>query len=54
MTKQADATTRAENREEAPRPVRSLWELDDDSYAAWLRAERRLNRQRNMLPLERR
>lgn len=33
----------------------ALWEIDtDESYAAWLKAERQLRHQRHLLPLERR
>lgn len=53
MTKQGEnADDRATERPPA-RPV-AMWELADESYSAWLQAERQLRHQRHLLPLERR
>jgi len=54
MTKHDHQTEKSPTERRAPEPA-PLWELGtDESYAAWLRAERQLRHQRHLLPLERR
>lgn len=52
--KQDHQTEKSPIERRTPEPA-PLWELGiDESYTAWLKAERQLRHQRHLLPLERR